>query len=146
MSENYCKREEIIAIDFDGTIVTHEYPKIGKPVPFAKEVIQMLINNGHICYLYTMRGTNNAGNDTLTPAKNYCIDNKLNLYNYNISPEQFSNSPKQYASIYIDDAALGCPLIYDYTKSYRPYVDWYKVAEFLYVRGLLTKKQLETLK
>ena len=28
----------IIAVDFDGTIVTHEYPKIGKPIPFAIEI------------------------------------------------------------------------------------------------------------
>jgi hypothetical protein len=141
MNKNYCKRAEIIAIDFDGTIVTHEYPKIGKPVPFAKEVIQMLINNGHLCFLWTMRD-----NETLEAAKKYCTDNGIMLCNYNMSPAQFSVSPKQYASIYIDDTALGCPLIYDYIKSNRPYVDWYKVAEYLCVRGLLTKQQFESLK
>ena len=26
-----------IAVDFDGTIVTHEYPRIGKPIPFAHQ-------------------------------------------------------------------------------------------------------------
>ena len=30
----------IIAVDFDGTIVTHEYPKIGKEIPFAAERVQ----------------------------------------------------------------------------------------------------------
>ena len=29
----------IIAVDFDGTIVTHEYPKIGKDIPFAIDVL-----------------------------------------------------------------------------------------------------------
>ena len=33
----------IIACDFDGTIVTHEYPKIGKPIPFAIQTLKKLI-------------------------------------------------------------------------------------------------------
>ncbi|HQA87122.1 MAG TPA: DEAD/DEAH box helicase family protein, partial [Bacteroidales bacterium] len=32
----------IIAVDFDGTIVTHEYPKIGKEIPFAIETLKRL--------------------------------------------------------------------------------------------------------
>ena len=32
-----------IAVDFDGTIVTHEYPKIGTELPFATETLKMLI-------------------------------------------------------------------------------------------------------
>ena len=32
----------VIAIDFDGTIVTHEYPKIGKPIPFAIQTLKKL--------------------------------------------------------------------------------------------------------
>ena len=31
-----------IAVDFDGTIVTHEYPKIGKPIPFAIDALKRL--------------------------------------------------------------------------------------------------------
>ena len=27
----------VIAVDFDGTIVTHKYPKIGEEIPFAIE-------------------------------------------------------------------------------------------------------------
>ena len=29
----------IIAVDFDGTIVEHKYPKIGKEIPFATDKI-----------------------------------------------------------------------------------------------------------
>ena len=33
--------------------------------------------------------------------------------------------------IYIDDAALGCPLMYDITKSNRGFVDWNRVQLIL---------------
>ena len=36
-----------IAVDFDGTIVTHEYPNIGKPIPFAIETLKKLQQEGH---------------------------------------------------------------------------------------------------
>ena len=137
---NFCKMECIIAIDFDGTIVTHDYPRVGKPIPLAKEVINMLTNNGHLCFLWTMRD-----NETLEAAKKYCKDNGIMLCNYNMSPDQFSDSPKQYATIYIDDAALGCPLRYDSDMSRRPYVDWYRVAGMLTNSGLLTQEQFESL-
>ena len=137
---NFCKMECIIAIDFDGTIVTHDYPRVGKPVPFAKEVINMLVNNGHLCFLWTMRDS-----ETLEAAKKYCKDNGIMLCNYNTSPDQFSNSPKQYATAYIDDAALGCPLRYDSDMSRRPYVDWYRIAGMLTNCGLLTQEQFNSL-
>ena len=30
----------VIAVDFDGTIVEHEYPKIGEEIPFATETLR----------------------------------------------------------------------------------------------------------
>ena len=44
----------IIAVDFDGTIVTHEYPRIGRDID-AVPVLKELIENGHKIILYTMR-------------------------------------------------------------------------------------------
>ena len=108
-------KKTTIAIDFDGTIVTHEYPYIGRDLPYAKEVIKTLIDNGHKLFLYTMRD-----GDQLEDAIKYCEFNNLNFIGYNKSPQQFSTSPKQYASVYIDDAALGCPVIFDPTVSDRP--------------------------
>ena len=139
-TSNFCKMECIIAIDFDGTIVTHDYPRVGKPIPLAKEIINMLTDNGHLCFLWTMRD-----GETLEAAKKYCKDNGIMLCNYNQSPDQFSNSPKQYATIYIDDAALGCPLRYDSCMSRRPYVDWYRIACMLTNSGLLTQEQFKSL-
>lgn len=42
----------IIAVDFDGTIVEHEYPKIGKEKIFATETLRQLINDGHRLILW----------------------------------------------------------------------------------------------
>ena len=36
-----------IAVDFDGTIVTHEYPKIGTELPFATETFKVSVANGN---------------------------------------------------------------------------------------------------
>ena len=129
----------IIAIDFDGTIVKHEYPEIGELVPLAKEVINTLIYNGHKCFLYTMRSDR-----TLIEAKNFCVSNGIRLCGWNESPEQFSKSPKQYANLYIDDAALGCPLKSD--KDGRVFVDWLRVAEHLKVIRAITENQYESFK
>ena len=46
---------QIIGIDFDGTIVEHEYPLIGNPVPGALETMKDLIASGHKIILWTMR-------------------------------------------------------------------------------------------
>ena len=45
----------IIAVDFDGTIVEHEYPAIGKPIPFAIETLLHLQKDGHRLILWTVR-------------------------------------------------------------------------------------------
>lgn len=44
-----------IAIDFDGTIVTHEYPRIGEELPFATDTLKMLQKDGHKLILWTVR-------------------------------------------------------------------------------------------
>ena len=44
----------IIAIDFDGTCVEHEFPKVGNDVPNAVNVIKQLAKN-HQLILWTMR-------------------------------------------------------------------------------------------
>ena len=44
-----------IAVDFDGTIVTHRYPDIGKEVPFAIKTLKMLQKDGHRLILWSVR-------------------------------------------------------------------------------------------
>ena len=45
----------IIAVDFDGTIVTHQYPAIGEELPFATETLKQLIADGHQLILWSVR-------------------------------------------------------------------------------------------
>ena len=44
-----------IAVDFDGTIVTHKYPEIGEEIPFAVETLKMLIHDRHKLILWSCR-------------------------------------------------------------------------------------------
>jgi hypothetical protein len=109
-----------IAIDFDGTCVTHEYPRVGKDIG-AIPVLKMFVEAGHKLILNTMRS-----GDELADAVQWFEDNNIPLYGVNENPtqKQWTASPKVYAHIYIDDAALGCPLKMEPAVSNRPYVDW----------------------
>lgn len=125
----------IIAIDFDGTCVTHEYPEVGRDIG-AAPVLKELIANGHKLMLWTMRSHGDQNIDCLNDAINWFKNNDIELWEINKNPEQYwSNSNKQYAQLYIDDAALGCPLIYP--EKERPYVDWVRVKEQLKQNGIL---------
>ena len=44
-----------IAVDFDGTIVEHRYPEIGKELPFATETLRTLIKEHHRLILWSVR-------------------------------------------------------------------------------------------
>lgn len=121
----------IIAIDFDGTCVTHDYPDVGKDIG-AVPVLKELIKNGHQLMLWTMRGSKPVEDrNTLREAIDWFQENNIPLWGINENLEQTSvgwtNSNKQYAALYIDDAALGCPLKEDLALSDRPFVDWDRV-------------------
>ncbi len=46
----------IVCIDFDGTLVDDEFPKIGKLKPHAKEVVNFLHEIGYKVIIWTCRG------------------------------------------------------------------------------------------
>lgn len=126
-----------IAIDFDGTIVEHQYPEIGAPNPGAIEVIKGMQERGNRIILFTMRsGT------YLKAAVQYCEDNGIKLYGVNRNPDQdqWTTSPKAYAQLYIDDAALGCPLRPS-SHSNRMVVDWTKIAALLSLKDRLETEE-----
>ena len=114
-----------IAIDFDGTCVTHEYPRIGKDIG-AVPVLKKLVEEGHRLILNTMR----SGKE-LQEAVDWFKINGITLYGVNEDPGQkdWTQSPKVFANLYIDDAALGCPLIVNRALADRPFVDWDEVAK-----------------
>ena len=118
-------------IDFDGTCVTNEYPKIGQDIG-AVPVLKKLIDNGHRLILYTIR-SNFKGKNDLDAAVEWFKKNNIELYGINNNPTQASwnSSPKVFADFYIDDLSVGCPLKLDRQKSLNPYVDWNTLEKWL---------------
>lgn len=97
----------IIAVDFDGTIVEHRYPAIGREIPFAIETLKRLANEHHRLILWSVRE-----GALLEEAVRYCSDRGLKFYavnsNYpeeNRLHENFSRKLK--ADLFIDDRNLG---------------------------------------
>lgn len=95
-----------IAVDFDGTIVEHRYPSLGKEIPFAIESLKLIQNQGHDLILWTYRS-----GKKLEDAVEFCRSNGLEFYaiNKNYPEEVFdeSISRKINADIYIDDRNFG---------------------------------------
>jgi hypothetical protein len=95
-----------IAVDFDGTIVEHKYPQIGKEQLFAFETLRALIKQKHQVILWTYR----TGKE-LDEAIEFCRENGVEFYAVNKNyPEEYydgSISRKIDADVYIDDRNLG---------------------------------------
>lgn len=123
-----------IAIDFDGTVVTHEYPRIGEDIG-AIPVLKKLVNCGHKLILLTMRS-----GKTLEEAVEWFNENNIKLWgiNYNPTQHRWTNSNKVYANLYIDDQALGVPKKLDITISNNFFVDWEVVEQYLKTLGIIT--------
>ena len=95
-----------IAVDFDGTIVEHAYPEIGKTRLFAFETLRML-QKEHQLILWTYR----AGKE-LNDAVEFCRKNGVEFYavNRNYPEEVYEEeiiSRKIDADVYIDDKNIG---------------------------------------
>jgi len=122
----------VIAIDFDGTVVTHEYPHIGEDAG-AVPVLKELLANRNRLILLTMRSGR-----LLENAKRWFEERNIPLYAVNANPEQsrWTESPKVYANLYIDDSNLGCPLKTADGVT-RPFADWVKIREQLVREGYL---------
>ena len=118
-----------ICVDFDGTIVDHRFPEIGPPVPGALAWMGKWQAAGARIILFTMRSDGGKNGDVLSQAVDYLTQNGINLYGINKNPTQvhWTNSPKAYGNIYIDDAGYGCPLIQP-EGFQRPCVDWSDVG------------------
>lgn len=133
-----------INIDFDGTCVTHEFPKVGKSIG-AEKVLKKLVSKGHKLILFTMRSDRLKKGRTgdkmikdvtglfLTDAVNWFKENDIPLYGIQTNPTQqaWTTSPKSYAELMIDDSALGCPLDYNPSISKRPFADWKEIENQL---------------
>ena len=98
----------IIAVDFDGTIVEHRYPAIGKERPFATDTLKKLIKDGHRLILWTVREGR-----LLDEAVAFCRERGVEFYAVNRDyPEEEKENNKHYsrklkADVWIDDRNVG---------------------------------------
>jgi len=118
-----------IAVDFDGTIVEHKYPEIGKTMLFAFETLKELQKRQHELILWTYR----AGKE-LDEAVAFCEKNGIVFYavNKNFPEEEFEEdtiSRKINADVFIDDRNVG------------GFPGWSKIWEMLNQNELLDSKQ-----
>ena len=96
-----------IAIDFDGTIVEHRYPQIGKEMPFAIDTLKRLIDDRHRLILWTVRE-----GELLDEAVEWCRERGVEFYAVNRDyPEEEGTdrnfSRKLKVDLFIDDRNLG---------------------------------------
>jgi hypothetical protein len=97
-----------IAVDFDGTIVEHEYPAIGRERPFAIDTLKALIADRHQLILWTVREGR-----LLEEAVNWCKERGVEFYAINkdfpeenvARNEHFSRKLK--VDMWIDDRNVG---------------------------------------
>jgi hypothetical protein len=120
---------ETIAIDFDGTCVTNEFPNVGFDIPGAEETLTILGEKYNLI-LWTCRD-----GKYLDAAIKWFEDRNIKLHGVNRNrKEKVSNSPKIYFDICIDDRCIGVPKI-DY-KGFSV-VDWKKINKELINLGYL---------
>lgn len=97
---------KVIAVDFDGTIVEHKYPAIGKEMLFAFATLKALQQKGHKLILWTIRT-----GPLLDEAVEYCRANGVEFYAVNKNyPEELmdeKSSRKLNVDIFIDDRNVG---------------------------------------
>ncbi|WP_297195116.1 BT0820 family HAD-type phosphatase [uncultured Porphyromonas sp.] len=96
-----------IAVDFDGTIVRHRYPKIGDEIPFATETLRLLLRDRHRLILWTVREGR-----LLDEAVEWCRARGVEFYAINRDfPEEDATgsgfSRKIKADLFIDDRNFG---------------------------------------
>ena len=98
----------VIAVDFDGTIVEHRYPAIGKELPFAIDTLRKLAEEGHRLILWTVRE-----GQYLDDAVEFCRSRGLEFYAVNRDyPEEEKEKNQHFtrklkADLWIDDRNLG---------------------------------------
>lgn len=101
---------KFIAVDFDGTLCTNEFPEIGQVKAVNKEVhemVQKLKSEGHTLILWTCR-EDNPDRKYLTEATEWCKSQGLEFDYINENPRSPWGDTKRkiYADLYIDDKSI----------------------------------------
>jgi len=130
----------IIYLDFDGTVVEHDYPEIGQLNPNSLEVIKKLQEAGHSIILNTMRvefedGSMKEALDFINlhpevPGINISRRTERKIYPQRWDLEKNEND------LYIDDIAPNIPLIKaSIVDGWM--VDWREIERQLIKKGIL---------
>lgn len=103
-----------IYLDFDGTVVTHEYPEIGVKIDGVLEVIDVLYQLGYTIVLNTYRADLDRG--YLQDAVDYLDDNNIPYHrvsNLKVFPKKDWKSmlARPEEGVWIDDITKGIPLL-----------------------------------
>lgn len=97
----------IFAIDFDGTIVTENWPDIGPLKPEAEQFIRNIRKQGHQWILLTMRQDRHL-QEALDFLKEHDLSPDCVNDNHPDRIREWGNNPRKvYADIYIDDHNAG---------------------------------------
>ena len=120
-----------IYLDFDGTVVEHKYPKIGRAVPGWLQVVKKLLEAGHPVLLNTYRA--DMCNGSLLSAVEYLSDVGISV-NARVQkkhpPVWDWHLMRETGEIYIDDSAADMPLTTG--EDGGKVVDWQRVhLEFI---------------
>lgn len=123
----------LIAVDFDGTIVQHRYPYIGKEIPFAITTLKKLSQEGHRLVLWTCRE-----GELLDEAVQWCRERGLEFFSVNRDYPEASSVPtdgcrKPKVDMFIDDRNLGglpdWGAIYEIIHDRLSHYDYYRRVE-----------------
>lgn len=107
-----------IAVSFDGTCVTNDFPAMGQEVG-AAEALRLLVKRGHKITMLCRR-------------QGYLLIEALQWFKDNGIPLHHPLDEDLYISVH----GVGCPLIHgDHAK---PYVDWVRVMDMI---DLIDKKE-----
>ena len=100
----------VISVDFDGTIVEHRYPAIGKELPFATSTLRRFMEEGHKLVLFSVRE-----GELLEEAVKWCEERGVRFYAVNADIDEDACdhqgtkhwSRKLKADVFIDDRNVG---------------------------------------
>lgn len=146
MSQANVRKSLIVALDFDGVIVSDRFPQIGTRIGAEKWVPYLQDEFGLRVILWTCRSDKQIDlrgvlakdivkmeGQYLSAAIEECKAQRIRLWGIDQNPDQYkwSTSRKAYAHVYIDDKCMGIPLIQLKTEP-KPCVDWDKVGYNLF--------------
>lgn len=129
----------VIGLDFNGTLMSYDYPySIGKDIG-AVPVLKRLLAKGHEFVLMTSVSPNEVGpaRQRFAETLAWFVENGIPYIGVNENPRCDAITAKPRLDLIIDDHALGIPLKIDETISNRAFVDWQRVEQMLEARRIL---------